>query len=73
MVGSGLTDATRWGRSRCVIRVLPLCRGPNVCLGSHSGSLIRWKHLNLRIRCCVPIISSLRGLLVNAPSRPLAD
>jgi hypothetical protein len=48
MVGSGLTDATREDRSRCVIRGLPLCRRPNGCFDSPCGARLRWKHLNLR-------------------------
>jgi len=45
-VGSCLTDATREGRSRCAVRGVPLCRGPNACDGSRCGDEARWFHAN---------------------------
>jgi len=44
-MGSGLTDATREGRSRHLIRELPLCRNPDECRGNRRGAYVRWKHL----------------------------
>jgi hypothetical protein len=64
MLGSGLTDATREDRSRRAIREVPLCRCPNVCLGNHRGTLLRWKHLNLPFSVS-PVIETLCAGLVN--------
>ena len=64
-MGSCLTAATRWGRSRCLIREAPLCRNPDDCRGNRRGTLVRWKHLNLRL-CCSLEFQSPRRRLVNA-------
>src|SRR5262249_40537635 len=47
--GLALLMGPAMARSRRALRVLPLCRSLNACLGNRRGWVARWKHRQLLV------------------------